>query len=141
LELLRVILERLFVNHIPAQHHGLEQVLKDVPADIIVGDDRSLGCCRRSSISINSATRPMLWHLHLHWPREDGAPDVLGLPPAASPTQHAATIQEHKRIVRQPLAQYLNRCLKRLGLGSLVSRPFEAMVRLADIYWQLTVLF
>ena len=37
---LRVAIERLFVDTIPAQHKGLLQVLRDFPADVIVGDDR-----------------------------------------------------------------------------------------------------
>lgn len=140
LELLRVILERLFVDHIPAQHRALEQVLRDVPADVVVGDDCFLGLL--PTLLKPRSTRPPVLCFGtsiLHWPREDGAPDFLGLPPAASPTQHAAIIQEHDRIVHQPLAHRLNGCLERLGLGSLASPPFEAMVRLADVYWQLTV--
>jgi UDP:flavonoid glycosyltransferase YjiC (YdhE family) len=75
----------------------------------------------------------------LHWPREDGAPDFLGLPPAASPAEHAATIRDHDRIVHQLLALRLNRSLQELGLGPLANSPFEAMVRLSDTYWQLPV--
>jgi hypothetical protein len=39
LELVRVIIERLFVGHIPAQHKGLQQVLRELPADIVIGGD------------------------------------------------------------------------------------------------------
>ncbi|WP_407158300.1 glycosyltransferase [Bradyrhizobium sp. STM 3557] len=140
LELLRVILERLFVDHIPAQHRGLEQVLREVPADIVIGDDCFLGLLP-TLLGPRSGRPPVVCFgtSILHWPREDGAPDFLGLPPAASPAEHAATIRDHDRIVHQPLAQRLDQCLKELGLGSLASPPFETMVRLADTYWQLTV--
>ena len=43
LEWLRVAIERLFVDTIPAQHKGLEQVLRDFAADVIIGDDMFFG--------------------------------------------------------------------------------------------------
>jgi hypothetical protein len=42
-EWLRVAIERLFVDTIPAQHKGLEQVLRDFSADVIIGDDMFFG--------------------------------------------------------------------------------------------------
>jgi hypothetical protein len=42
-EWLRVAIERLFVDTIPAQHKGLQQVLRDFPADVIIGDDMIFG--------------------------------------------------------------------------------------------------
>jgi hypothetical protein len=38
-EWLRVAMERIFVDTVPAQHEGLQQVLRDFPADIVIGDD------------------------------------------------------------------------------------------------------
>src|SRR5258708_19166906 len=38
-EWLRVIVERVFIDPVPAQHKGLQQVLRDFPADVIIGDD------------------------------------------------------------------------------------------------------
>ncbi len=38
-EWVRVALERLFVDPIPAQMEGLEQVLRDFAAELIIGDD------------------------------------------------------------------------------------------------------
>ncbi len=43
LEWLRVAMQRIFVEPIPAQHQGLQQVLKKFPADVIVGDDMFFG--------------------------------------------------------------------------------------------------
>ena len=43
LEWLRVAMERLLVDTIPAQHKGLEQVLRDFAAEIIIGDDMFFG--------------------------------------------------------------------------------------------------
>ncbi|WP_407158272.1 glycosyltransferase [Bradyrhizobium sp. STM 3557] len=140
LELLRVIIERLFVDNIPAQHHGLQRMLQEISADILIGDDCFLGLL--PTLLSPASTRPPIVCFGtsiLHWPREDGVPDFLGLLPAASPGEHAATIREHDRIVHQPLARRLNQCLEALGVGPLATPPFEAMVRLADTYWQLTV--
>jgi hypothetical protein len=36
-EWLRVILERVFIDPVPAQHKGLQQILRDFPADVIIG--------------------------------------------------------------------------------------------------------
>jgi hypothetical protein len=47
-EWLRVAIERLFVDTIPPQHKGLEQVLRDFAADVIIGDDMFFGACCRS---------------------------------------------------------------------------------------------
>jgi hypothetical protein len=33
----------VFVDKIPAQYEGLEEVLRDFPADIIIGDDMVFG--------------------------------------------------------------------------------------------------
>src|SRR5260370_14502054 len=38
-EWLRIAIERVFVDTIPPQHNGLQQVLRDFPADVIVADD------------------------------------------------------------------------------------------------------
>ncbi len=42
-EWLRIAMERLFVDTVPAQHEGLQQVLREFPADIIIGDDMFFG--------------------------------------------------------------------------------------------------
>jgi UDP:flavonoid glycosyltransferase YjiC (YdhE family) len=42
-EWLRVAMERIFVDAVPAQHKGLQQVLQSFPADVIVGDDMFFG--------------------------------------------------------------------------------------------------
>jgi hypothetical protein len=86
LELLRVIKERLFVDHIPAQHEGLQHVLREIPADIVIGDDYFLGLL--PMLLRPRAERPPIVCFGttiLHWPREDGAPDFLGLTPAVTP--------------------------------------------------------
>jgi hypothetical protein len=49
LELLRVIIERLFVDNILTQHKGLQRVLQEIQANIMIGDDFFAASCRCSS--------------------------------------------------------------------------------------------
>ncbi len=143
LEWLRVAIERLFVDTVPVQYKGLQQVLRDFPADIVIGDDMFFGVLpmllgprsKRPSIVLCGISI-------LHWRRADGAPHFIGLPPATTQAQleeYAAISQEHDRVVNQPLALRLNRSLKALGIGPLSTPLFDAVVELADAYLQLTV--
>jgi len=136
---LRVAIQRLFVDTIPAQHKGLQQVLRDFPADVIIGDDMIFGVLPML-LGPRSKRPPIVLcgTSILHWRRQDGAPLFAGLPPATSQAQleeYAAISQEHDRIVNQPLA----RRLKELGIGPLSTPLFESVVELADAYMQLTV--
>src|SRR5882672_6903959 len=142
-EWLRVAIEHLFVDTIPAQHKGLQQVLRDFPADVIIGDDMIFGVLPML-LGPRSKRPPIVLcgTSVLHWRREDGAPHFAGLPPAttqAQLNQYAAISQEHDRVVNQPLARRLNRSLKDLGVGPLSMTVFDAVVELADAYMQLTV--
>jgi hypothetical protein len=120
---LRVAIERLFVGTIPSQHKGLQQVLRDFPADVIIGDDMIFGVLpmllgpRSKRPPIVLCGTPIL-----HWRREDGAPPFLGLPPATTRAQlkeYAAISQEHDRVVNEPLARRLNRSLNLIpGVGA-----------------------
>ena len=85
LEWLRVAIERLFVDTIPAQHKGLEQVLRDFAADVIIGDDMFFGVLPKL-LGARSKRPPIVLCATsiLHWRREDGAPHLLGLPPATT---------------------------------------------------------
>ena len=143
LEWLRVAIERLFVDTVPVQHKRLQQVLRDFPADVVIGDDMFFGVLpmllgprlKRPPIVLCGISI-------LHWRREDGAPHFLGLPPATTQAQfeeYAAISQEHDRVVNQPLARRLNRSLKDLGVGPLSITLYDAVVELADAYMQMTV--
>src|SRR3981081_532800 len=142
-EWLRAAIERLFVDTIPAQHKGLQQVLRDFPADVIIGDDMIFGVLPML-LGPRSKRPPIVLcgTSILHWRREDGAPLFAGLPPATTQAQleaYASISQEHDRIVNQPVARRLNRSLKELGVGPLSTPLFESVVELADAYMQLTV--
>ncbi len=143
LDWLRVALERIFVDTLPAQHEGLQQVLKVFPADVVIGDDMLFGVLpmllgprsKRPPIALCGTS-------FLHWRRRDGAPHFVGLPPATTRQQlddYAAIAGEHDRVIYQPVAHRLNRRLQRLGAGPLSMKLFESVVALADAYLQLTV--
>ena len=74
-EWFRVAMERVFVDAIPAQHEGMQQVLQKFPADIIVGDNMLFGVLpmllgprsKRPPIALCGTS-------FLHWRRDDGAP-------------------------------------------------------------------
>src|SRR5882757_7144272 len=141
-EWLRIAIERVFVDTIPAQHKGLQQVLRDFPADVIVGDDMIFGVL--PMLLGPRAKRPAIVLCGtsiLHWRRADGAPYFAGLPPATTHAQlqeYAAIAQEHARVIYQPVGRRLNRSLKDLGVGPLSTPPFDSAVELADAYMQLT---
>ena len=88
LEWLRVAIERLFIDTIPAQHESLQQVLRDFPADVIVGDNMIFGVLPML-LGPRSKRPPIVLcgTSFLHWRRADGAPHFLGLPPATTPAQ------------------------------------------------------
>jgi MGT family glycosyltransferase len=140
---LRVVMERIFVDTVPAQHKGLQQVLQDFPADIIIGDDTIFGVLPMLLGPVSKRPPIVLCGTSfLHWHREDGAPHFVGLPPAITKQQrdHYATIyREHDRLIYQPVADRLNRILKTMGVGPLSRTLFDSVVDLADAYLQLTV--
>jgi UDP:flavonoid glycosyltransferase YjiC (YdhE family) len=142
-EWLRVAIQGVFVDSISAQHKGLQQVLREFPVDVIIGDDMIFGV-----LPMLLGPRPkrppivLCGTSILHWRREDGAPTFAGLPPATTRAQldeYAAIAQEHDRVVDQPVARRLNRCLAEMGIGPLSTPLFESVVELADAYLQLTV--
>ena len=136
-------MERVFVDAIPAQHEGMQQVLQKFPADIIVGDDMLFGVLpmllgprsKRPPIALCGTS-------FLHWRRDDGAPNFAGLPPAttqAERDEYAAIYHEHDRLIYQPVSDRLNRSLQTMGVGPLSMTLFDSVVDLADAYLQLTV--
>ncbi|MBR1159669.1 glycosyltransferase [Bradyrhizobium elkanii] len=140
---LRIALERFFIDNIAAQHRGVQSVLQDFPADVILGDDMFFGLLpmllgsrlKRPPVALCGTSL-------LHWPREDGAPNFLGLPPATDIDQrdeYAAIAQEYDEAVDQPAGRYLNQTLKALGVGALAMPLFDSGVGLADAYMQLSV--
>ncbi|MEJ0095085.1 MAG: hypothetical protein WDN46_17200 [Methylocella sp.] len=105
-EMSRFYIERMFIDPIPAQHEGLKQVLRDFPADVIIGDSLFLGALpmllgprsERPPIVLCGTTL-------LFWHRDDGAPAGAGLPPATSEAErkeYAALFKDIKTLSLTP---------------------------------------
>jgi MGT family glycosyltransferase len=142
-EWLRVVCERIFVDAIPAQHQGLQQALQKFSADVIIGDDMLFGVLPML-LGPRSKRPPIVLcgTSFLHWDRVDGAPNFLGLPPAATAEQRAeytVISQEYDDAVDQPVILRLNQALKALGVGPVSVPLFNSVVELADAYLQLSV--
>jgi MGT family glycosyltransferase len=139
---LRVAMERVFIDNIPAQHASLREMLRDFPADVIIGDDTMFGVLPML-LGPRSKRPPIVLcgTSILHWHREDGAPNFAGLPPASSEAQlneYAAISREYDRLINQPVTCRLNQTLKQFGVGPLAMPLFDSVVELADAYMQLT---
>ncbi len=143
LEWFRVAIERIFVDSLPAQHQGLLQALEECHADVIVGDDMFFGVLpmllgprtKRPPIVLCGTS-------FLHWAREDGAPNFLGLPPATTEErrrQYAEIAREYDQAVDQPSLLCLNKALDNLDVGPVSVPLFHSVVELADAYMQLSV--
>jgi MGT family glycosyltransferase len=139
---LRVAMERVFVDNIPAQHEGMQRLLHSFGPDVIIGDDMFFGVL---PMLLGSSKRPpivMCGTSILHWPREDGAPLFVGLPPATTPKQraeYAAVARDFHEVVDRPVGLRLNKLLKEVGAGSTSMTLFHSTVGLADAYLQLSV--
>jgi MGT family glycosyltransferase len=143
LDWVRIALQRRFIDPLPFQHEGLREVLRSFPADIIVADDMLFGVLpmllgprsKRPPIALCGTS-------FLHWPREDGGPHFIGLPPATTQEQrdeYAAIYREHNKAIHQPVGVHLNEIFWKFGVGPVSMTLFESVVRLADAYMQLTV--
>jgi MGT family glycosyltransferase len=143
LDWLRTALEKIFIDKISDQHKGLQEALKEFPADAIIADDMFFGMV--PMLLGPRAMRPAVVACGtsiLHWRREDKAPHFIGLPPAKTPAQfkeyEGIAKQYHERVDR-PSLERLNAVLKGLGVGPLRMPLFEATVAYSDIYLQLSV--
>ena len=126
---LRVVLERVFVDTVPAQHEGLQQVLRGFPADIIIVDNMFLGALPML-LGDRSKHPPIVvcGTSFLAWSRQDGAPHFIGLPPATTEQQrdeYAAIYRELDTLIYQPVRDRLNRRLRMLGVGPMSMPLFE----------------
>jgi len=143
LEWLRIACERLFVDTVAAQHEGMLQTLRQFPADIIIGDDMVFGVLPML-LGPRSQRPPIVLcgTSFLHWTREDGAPNFLGLPPATTDEQrdrYAVLAREYDAAVDQPVLRRLNQVLKGFDVGPIAMPLFHSVVALADSYLQLSV--
>ena len=143
LDWMRVASERIFIDAIAPQHQGLQQSLQKFPADVILGDDMFFGLLPML-LGLRAERPPIVLcgTSILHWAREDGAPNFLGLPPATTAEQraeYAAKAREYDEALDRPVIRGANRVLKTLGTGRISMPLFNSVVELADACLQLSV--
>jgi MGT family glycosyltransferase len=142
-KLLRMILERGFVDFMLPQYQSVKELMREFPFDIIIGDHLMLGVLPML-LGPRSKRPPvaLLGTTYLLSSRDDGAPNDAGIPPASSETQHkeyAELFQAFEKAVFAPVGEYLNSRLAEIGLEPLRRNLYDAMVELPDAYLQLTV--
>jgi MGT family glycosyltransferase len=143
LQWLRVAVGRFFVDTLPAQHDGVQQALRDIQPDVVVGDDMFFGVL--PMLLGPRANRPpvvLCGTSILHCPRDDGAPIFLGLPPAttrADRDKYAVIAEEFDNVVNTPLTRRTNEFLAEMGCEPMSAPLYESVVALADAYLQLSV--
>ena len=143
LEWMRVASERIFIDAIPAQHQGLQRSLQEFPADVILADDMFFGLLPML-LGLRAKRPPIVLcgTSILHWAREDGAPNFLGLPPATTAEQraeYAATARDYDEAFEQPVIHGVNRVLKTLGPGRISLPLFNSVIELADACIQMSI--
>jgi MGT family glycosyltransferase len=142
-EWLRVALQRIFADPIPAQYEGMQQVLRDDPPDVIFAEDMMFGVL--PMLLGPRANRPavvLCGTSVLHAARDDGAPLFLGLPHAAAQSerdQYVNIAKDYDRIVNEPVQRQVNETLARFGVGPLPMAICYSGSTLADAFLQLTV--
>jgi UDP:flavonoid glycosyltransferase YjiC (YdhE family) len=137
------IIKKVFLDPIPAQHDGIQQVLQHFPADVIVADDFFFGALPML-LGPRSERPPivMLGTMSLHLSRDDGAPFFAGLPPAtddAQRQQYKAIHEAHADVLLGPLDRHLEGCLLGMGVTPPTMTTLDTTVLLPDAYLQLTV--
>jgi hypothetical protein len=119
------------------------QALDEFAADVIVGDDMFFGALPML-LGVRAKRPPLVLcgTSLLHWDREDGAPNFLGLPPATTAEQraeYAVIARQYDEAVDQPVLRRLNQTLETMGVGPVSVPLFHSVVELADAYMQLSV--
>ncbi|MEJ0091908.1 MAG: nucleotide disphospho-sugar-binding domain-containing protein [Methylocella sp.] len=143
IEMSRFYCENALVGPMAAQYEGLQQVLRDFPADVIIADNFLCGIMPMLLGQARSERPPIVLcgTMFLHSRRDDGAPNFAGLPPASSEVEreeYAAISKEHDSVLYGPVLDSLNARLAGLGVRPLSMNLFHALVVLPDAYLQLT---
>jgi UDP:flavonoid glycosyltransferase YjiC (YdhE family) len=135
----RFYFERVFADPLVDQFAGIQSVLSEFPADVILADNLFLGVLplllgprsARPAI-IYCGTTYLLYH------REDGAPINMGLPLAGKGHYRELAVED-KRLFLEPFSEHLNAQLARVDVGPLESPVIDAVYELPEAHLQLTV--
>jgi MGT family glycosyltransferase len=135
-------IKHVFTDPIPAVHKGVQQALHEFAADVVLVDTSFFGIY--PMLLGPRSERPAVVTCGitiLPWHRDDGAPAMVGLPPAqgAAERERYAAVAKDVGESFEPIVRYLNDCLAGLGVGPIPAGLFDTMVILPDAYLQLTV--
>ena len=138
-----VVIERFFIDVVPAQSDGLDQVFSAYQPDLILADNTFFGVFPML-LGHRSARPPIVicGTMFLHAPRDDGAPAFQGLPPARTVEDrrlYASLAAEQDRLVNNSALEKLNFLLSMKGSRPLPMNFHEAAVNLPELFLQMTV--
>ncbi len=140
---LRIQLERIFIDRMAPQAETLRGIIDAEAPDVIVASSLFTG--KMPLFLDRSRPRPPIVSCGITFlplDRPDGAPTVMGLPPArdeAERARYAAMAAQVDPVLNQPLRDYADAKLGEMGLPPLPCSFFAAGVLLADAYLQPTV--
>lgn len=132
--------ERIFVERMDIEYRGLRDLLRDFPADVILAE--SMTYSTLPLLMGPRADRPAIVHVgvvFLQLSRDDWAPMLSGLPPAADEEERRA----YARLAEQAKAEWfdpIDRIIDDVLAGH--DRPplpmpfYDAMIRLPDLFLQ-----
>lgn len=134
-------MKNIFGNAMPSQFRGLEAILREFPADLVVHETAFLGVLplllgarslRPASACLSITTLPL--------PREDGAPTGPGLPPATSEAQreqYRSAARDLAAALTNPVREHVDQILAELGVQKRLPAPiFPSTAVLSDLILQ-----
>lgn len=142
-DMMRIILQRAFIDRMLPQYETIKQVLREYPADIIIGDHTMCGVL--PLLFGPRSERPpiaLLGTTYLSSRRDDGAPSEFGIPLATTDQERAqclALARTYDETVYRPVCRRMNEHLGRIGIPPVEMNFFHGMAERPDIYLQLTV--
>ncbi|MCJ2086214.1 glycosyltransferase [Methylobacterium sp. E-005] len=142
-EQLRYNFERIFLDPMPPQAETLRRIIASERPDIVVVDDLFFGA---TALFLDAGTpRPPIVACSITImvaDRPDGAPAMIGLPPArdeAARAAYAAIAVEAERVFGAPVRAYADAKLAEMGLPPLPCAVLHSRHLMADAFLQTTV--
>jgi UDP:flavonoid glycosyltransferase YjiC (YdhE family) len=142
-EQLRFIMEHVFIDAMADQYAGLRKIMSETKIDGIIVDRMFMGTM--PFLVDKASPRPAIIHYGftcLYMEREDGTPLGPGLLPPTSEEQRAQyreirTVLD--KAVAEPVGQYMDEQLSKLGVGPLGMNIFDSAQVMPDLHLQPTV--
>ena len=135
--------EQVFVERMDAEYRGLQDLLREFPADLILAE--SMTFSTMPLLTGPRAGRPAIIHVgvtFLQLSREDGAPMFSGLPPAVSEKDRAANVDMFLHAKDEwfdPIDHMINDVLVANGCPVMPMPFYDAAIRLPDLFLQVGV--